>query len=87
MDFEIGDTFTGSEIAAKMRDGAIDTVEMLVYASTVNARGEKQGERLMRVQVPQKSLTGSFGGGQSKRYEITETYTFDENRVVVKPRA
>jgi len=65
-------TFTGREMAAKMRDGKFDTVEVLATINTYNARGEKQGEAIAtRVQVPESTLMGRL---RKTRMEIDHVY-------------
>lgn len=50
-------TFTGREVAAKMRDGEFDTVEVFAEINTYNTHGEKQGTAVAtRVEIPESTL-------------------------------
>lgn len=88
MDISEGDVFTGSTLAAKMRDGEIHTVDMLVHPTTYNAKDEKKGQGFMRVEVPESTLSSpGMAGAKKNKFEVTAVYTFEENRITIKPRA
>jgi hypothetical protein len=75
-------TFTGREMAAKMRDGKFDAVEVLATINTYNARNEKQGEAIgTRVEIPESTLMDRFG---STRIEIVRV---EDNAAYVEIRA
>lgn len=76
-------TYTGREMAAKMRDGEFETVELLANLNTYNARNEKQGEAIgTRVHLPEATLGGRLG---DLKFSI-EREVERENKVVVELR-
>ena len=76
------DTYTGREVAAKMRDGEFDTVEVFAEINTYNARGEKQGTAVAtRVEIPESTLMNRL---RSTRIEIDHIHN---NTAYVELRA
>lgn len=73
-------TYTGSEMAAKMRDGEFDAVETLAPLRTYNAKGERQGTATAtRVEIPEATL-----GGRLSKIKFHITRRTNDNKVVVE---
>ena len=76
-------TYRGRELAAKMRDGDFETAEMLVHADTFDARGNRKGERQMRVEVPHDTLRSGPFGGTGRKFEVVDEFN---NKILIRPR-
>jgi len=74
-------TYTGRELAAKMRDGGFETVETLASLNTFDAEDEKQGTAIgVRVEISENTLMGRLS---NLKFSIENQYDF-ENKVVVE---
>lgn len=64
-------TYTGKEMAAKMRDGEFDRVETLAPLRTYDASGNRKGTATAtRVEIPEATLGGRLG---KIKFHITRT--------------
>ena len=77
------ETFTGRELAAKMRDGDFDTVETLASLNTFDVGDEKQGTAVgVRIEISEDTLMSRFS---NLKFSIENQYD-SENKVVVELR-
>lgn len=75
------ETFTGRELAAKMRDGDFDTVETLASLNTFDVGDEKQGIAVgVRVEISEDTLMSRLS---NLKFSIENQYD-SENKVVVE---
>ncbi len=76
-------TYTGRELAAKMRDGEFEAVETLANLNTYNAYDKKQGTAVgARIEIPEDTLMSRFS---NFKFSIENRYDL-ENKVVVELR-
>lgn len=76
-------TYTGRELAAKMRDGEFETVETLANLNTFDAEDEKRGNAVgVRVEISEDILMGRLS---NLEFSIENRYDL-KNKVVVELR-